>query len=138
MIETTEDQAARDLSAEYLDGSSSETVLARLNQLTSPEFRQKVLLTISWLLSYDGKLEDRLFFARLIEDVHERDDNLQIIASDHVLQNNLQDALSIAESIQSENKRDFVWKEVALRYAWSADLENALTLAQKILPFEGP
>jgi len=132
-IDATEQQTARELSFEYLDANNLEEVAARLNRIADPAFRQKVL---DWILlrlsAADAKPEDRMFFARLVEDTHARDDHFQTIATDQAIGKNHQAALSIAESIQSEFKREVVRKEVAVSHARAGDVENALTLAQQV------
>ena len=83
-------------------------------------------------LGVGGNLEDRLFFARLVQDPNDRDDQLKSIALDQVTEENYEDALAITDSMQSEILRDIVWMEIAKSYAWAGDVASALSLAQQI------
>lgn len=133
-IQAAEDKATNQLAHEILQAAGSrEEVVAGLDEIADPEFRQKVLQEISSILSHSGlNLEEKLFFAKSIEDTSIRDDRLQSIAFDQVEKENYQGALSVVDLIQSLGKRDIVSKEIARAYAWAGDLEAALDLAKRI------
>ena len=133
-IEKTADRATNHLAHEILQAADSrEGVVAGLDEIADPAFRQKVLQEISSILSDSGVyLEEKLFLTNLVEDAHIRDDHLQSIASDQLYKENFQDALTVAELIQNDHKRDVVWTEITKVYARAGNLKPALALAKRI------
>ena len=133
-IEAAEDKAADQHADQILrPADSREDVMEGLDQIASPEFRQKVIIQISRKLSPRFPAEGRIFYASLIEHTPTRDDQLQMIAWDQMYEfEDYDTALSAVELIQSPGERDVLLKDIAKTYLRKGNLERALTLTKQI------